>query len=221
MTTAQQQQKKKAFWPVVPLHTLLKENDVVTVDTKVVVLLEIGNGGGASGSGGHDIPGDDDVVNSTGLLLGHLLKLEDTLGLDLEQRLVGRQRDIVATLGSGGAETRSLTTGQENDGDLVLADLVQSNGAPLLSLFSRGVHDRVKALLGQRGEKGGLVAEHGRGAGGGLLVDPVDALDVQGSELVEELFLFLSDKVIVVGEEVSLSGSLVALLEVAHGLGGR
>ena len=79
---------------------MLEEDNVVGGETKVVVLLEKGDSGGAGGARGHDVPGDGDSGNSTRLLLGELLNSEDALGLNLEEGLVGGQVNIVTTLGS-------------------------------------------------------------------------------------------------------------------------
>lgn len=192
---------------------MLEEDNVVGGKAKVVVLLEKGDSGGAGGARGHDVPGDGDIGNSTGLLLGELLELEDALGLDLEERLVGGEVDVVATLGSRRAKTGALATCEKDDGDLVLADLVQTNVPPLLGLVLGGLEDRVKALFGQGSQGGGLVVEHGRRAGGGLLVNPVDTFDVQGLQLGDELGLVVVVEVVVKVEEVTLTGSLVALDE--------
>lgn len=194
---------------------MLEEDNVVGGKAKVIVLLEKGDGGGAGGARGHDIPRDGNIGNSTGLLLGELLELEDALGLDLEEGLVGGEVDVVATLGGRRAQTCTLATGEKDDSDFVLADLVQTNGPPLLGLVLRGLEDRVKALFGQGSQGRGLVVEHGRGAGGGLLVNPVDTFDVQGLELGDERGLVVIVEVFVKVEEVALTGSLIALDELA------
>lgn len=192
---------------------MLEEDDVVRGKAKIVVLLEKGDGGGAGGARCHDVPGDGDIGNSTGLLLGELLKLEDALSLDLEEGLVGGKVNVVATLRGRRAQTGALSTGEKDDSDLVLADLVQTKGPPLLGLVLGGLEDRVKALFGQGSQGSGLVVEHGRRASGGLLVNPVDTFDVQGLELRDELSLVVVVEVVVKVEEVALTSSLVALDE--------
>ena len=196
---------------------MLKEHNVVAGKTKVVVLLEEGNGGAASGAGGHDIPRDDHVGDSIGLLLGEALESQDTLGLDLEEGLARGQTDVVATLGGRGAEASALATSQQDDTDLVLGDLVETDGLPLLGLLGRSLEDRVEALFGQRSEQCGLVVEHGRGTGGSLLVDSVDTLDVEALELLKQVGLLLGAEVVVVAQEMALTGSLVALLDLLEG----
>lgn len=197
--------------------TLLKEHNVLAGKTKVVVLLEESDGGGASGAGGHDVPRDGHVGDSVRLLLGKALKLQDTLGLELEEGLARGQADIVAALGGGGAEASALATGQQDDADLVLGHLVETNRLPLLGLVRGSLEDRIEALFGQRSKQCGLVVEHGRRAGGSLLVDAVDTLDVEVLELLEQVGLLLSAEVIVVAQEVALAGSLVALLDLLEG----
>ena len=203
--------------------TLLKEDDVVLAQSKIVVFLKELDGGGTSGTRGHDIPGDDHLTFDALLLAGQGLEPDDALSLDLEEGLRRGQLNVVAALGGGRSETGALTSGEEDDTDLVLGNLLQSDGLPLGDLVGRGLEDRIEALLGQGGEEGGLVGEHGRGAGGCLLVDTVDSLDIEVMELVEESGLVGLRKVIVVGKEVALTGSLVALLDemVAEGSGGR
>lgn len=195
--------------------TLLEKDNVLAGETKVVVLLEEGNGGRTGGSRGHDVPGDGNVGSGTRLLLGQLLELDNALGLDLEERLVRGQADVIASLGSRGAETSALAASKKDHGDLVLGDLVETNSLPFLDLVLGGFKDRVKAFFGQRCKGGGLVVEHGRGAGGGLLVDPVDTLDIEVLKLLDKLGLLRGGEVVVVGEEMGLTGSLVALAKCA------
>lgn len=201
--------------------TLLEEDDVVLAQSKVVVFLKELDSGGAGGARGHDIPRNDNLLSDTLLLASQSLELEDTLGLDLEERLCRGQLDVVATLRGGGSEAGALSSSEQDDTDLVLGNLLQADGLPLVDLIGRGLEDRIEALLGQRSEESRLVGQHGRGASGGLLVDTVHSLDVEVVELVEKGRLVSLGEVIVVGEEMALTGSLVAFLDEVVAEGGR
>lgn len=66
---------------------------------------------------------------------GHLLHAENALRLQLEERLVGEQADVVLALGAGATQTRSLTSAHEDQRDLVLGDGIQCNGEILVLLL--------------------------------------------------------------------------------------
>lgn len=129
--------------------------------------------------------------------------------------------DIIATLGGGGSKTGALSSSEQDDTDLVLGNLLQADGLPLVDLVGRGLEDRIEALLGQGSEEYRLIGQHGRGAGGGLLVDTVHSLNVEVVELVEKGRLVSFGEVIVVGEEMTLTSSLVAFLDEVVAEGGR
>jgi hypothetical protein len=129
------------------------------------VLLEEGLGGATSRSTGHDVPGNDNRVLSD-LLGGELLDLDDTLGLKLEEGLVGGKSNVEASLGGGRSETGSLSTGHQDNGNLAGTNDVETNVIPELNVGLGGIED-------------------GSGSGGG---EGLDNGSLGGGRRVESLF---------------------------------
>ena len=89
--------------------------------------------------------------------------LEQLLAVVLEQRLARRQADVVAALGSGGAESRALAAREEQSGHLATCNHRQPTAAHLRRLGLGNISKRlglegrellVGALLLRVGERG-------------------------------------------------------------------
>ncbi len=163
-------------------HTLLENENVLFLQTEVLVLGKELLGRLASRPAGHHIPGDGSGLNAVSLV-SQLLQLGNTLRLQLEQRLLAQQADIETTLGSRAAEASTLATGHQHHRHIVLGNLLQAGIVPGLQVGGVGVDDG-----GGRGGRqgfeggGGLV---GLGRVEGLVGELVDARDVKGRQLVE------------------------------------
>lgn len=142
-------------------NTLLKDLDVLLLEAKEVVLGEKLLGGFAGRSAGHDVPGNNDLVNA-GLLGSQLLDLADTLSLDLEEGLVGGQANVEAALGSRASQSGSLATGHEHDSNLVAANEVKAGLIPLVDVDWARVKDTGGSGLGEGLKLGGRLLNLGR-----------------------------------------------------------
>lgn len=141
---------------------MLKKDDVFFSQAKEPFRLEVLFRLDPSGTTGHHIPPNvDTTLRLAGLFFRQPLELADPLGLVFEQGLPTGQLDVVQSLGEGRAETGTLSTGHEKDGDLVVGNRLQTGVAPL-SLLERVVEHRRACLLGQ---------------GQGLLLDGQRTLD--------------------------------------------
>lgn len=118
--------------------------------------------GSARRSASHDVPRHDDrVFGFPGGLSSEFLDLEDALGLELEERLFGREANVEAAFWRGGAETSSLSTGHEDYRDLVRRDQRESEVVPFLEIGFRGVEDGGGGRVGEGLHDGGLGRRRG------------------------------------------------------------
>lgn len=141
---------------------MLKKDDIFFSQPKEAFRLEVLFRLDPGGTTGHHVPPNGDTT----LLLARLffrqpLELADPLGLVFEQSLSTGQLDIVQSLGERRAETGALSTGHEEDGDLVVGNRLQTGVAPL-SFFGSVVKHSRACLLRQ---------------GHGLLLDGQGTLD--------------------------------------------
>ena len=120
---------------------------------------------------------------------GHLLHAENALRLQLEERLVGEQANVVLTLGAGAAQTRSLTSAHEDQRDLVLGDGIQRNvEIVVLLLLGQLVRERnlcvtlhlIPCII--HGVQFGILAGSGRLLHG-RLVDQIQTLEIDLAQL--------------------------------------
>lgn len=199
-------------------NTLLKDLDVVFAQAKEVVLAEELLGGTTGRTAGHDVPGHNGSITAS-LLGGKLLNLGNSLALDLEKRLVGRQANIVAALGSRAAKSGTLTTSHEDDGNLTLGDEVKTRVVPLVNVIGIGVEDTSGGGFGEGLEDIGLIAGLGRVQR--TVGDLVDVGGIEAGELLVEGSSLGGRQRVVEGEDLLLAGLSVLLLELVESLGSR
>ena len=72
---------------------------------------------------GHDVPREGGFVPSQNPNPGH------PLGLELEERLVGGEADVIAPLRASAAQSSALTPREEEDRDLACKRIVSGSGS--------------------------------------------------------------------------------------------
>ena len=108
-------------------HVLLEEDDVVGVEAEVAVGLEVVDGRLLRVLGRHEVPRNGVVcvcvcvcARRRESTIGELFDANETLGLQLIERLAREQVDRVHALGIGDAQACALTAGEQQHGHLVV-----------------------------------------------------------------------------------------------------
>lgn len=165
------------WWRWIAL-TLLEEDDMLSIQPKVLVLpkelLRLLTRRPAR----HDIPRHHWAASMR--RARNLLEARDALCLVLEQTLVRRQADVVASLRRRAAQARALPAGHEEHRDLSLCDGLEPCRAKLALTLGRA-DDGLECVRGEwldRLARRVLLLRRDRAR-----KDAVDALDVEGIEL--------------------------------------
>ena len=204
--------------------TLLKEDDIVRLETEEVLLLEKGLSILASWSRGHDVPGHSDwLAGGGGVLAGEMLEAQDPFSLELEEALVAGKADVVAALWRARAEPCSLATSHEEDADVALGDGLEAEVSKLVYLG--GVGFALNGRLHAGGRWGSDLGRLSRAclvvSSDGSVEDLVDTLDIEAVKLCSKGMLLVGRELVPECKEVGLTSSLVARLERGDIDGGR
>ena len=172
-------------------HTLGEEEDVVRVESEIVVLLEALDRRLIVRLRGHNIPRDRGAIADR--------TREDLAGVEVEERSAGDRTDRIAALGSVISETRSLSSGNEQRGNLAGLELLLAGGDGFSELLALQDCDLGGLALGGVGDVGAAL----KCFGAVLNVPRTDLGD-----LGEERLTILLAEFLPVGEDVFLSTSL-------------
>jgi hypothetical protein len=113
--------------------TLLKNNDVLRIQSEILIVGEEIFRLLARWTTGHNIPGDDDrTLGLSELRLGNGLETSDALSLVLEERLVRWKANVVTAFRGRAAEPRALTTCHQEHADLAIRNGLETDLAPFL-----------------------------------------------------------------------------------------